>query len=111
MTLRYDYCFRPAWNFTKLLIILNRIKLAEGVVSEPILSSGDQVHKGGFATQPSQPFIAGKTCLLSAQIQSYTRSIGNPAGRQFRHAKKLGTWPHKTKSPVLESHSADNVSF
>jgi hypothetical protein len=85
--------------------------LAEGVVSEPILSSGDQGRKGGFATQTSEPFIAGKAGLLSAQIQSHTRNIGDTSWRQFGNAQKLGTWPNKTKSPVLESHSADNDSY
>jgi hypothetical protein len=35
--------------------------LAEGVVSEPFLPSGDQGHKGGFATLPEQHPIARGT--------------------------------------------------
>ena len=38
--------------------IIKCIRLAEGVVSEPFLPSGDQVHKGGFATLPKQHPIA-----------------------------------------------------
>jgi hypothetical protein len=42
--------FTFAGNLLLPLIPLIKIKLAEGVVSEPFLPPGDQGHKGGFAT-------------------------------------------------------------
>jgi hypothetical protein len=38
----------------KHIDFLNKINVAEEVVSEPFLPSGDQGHKGGFAPLPKQ---------------------------------------------------------
>lgn len=46
-------------KLTEPLILLSKIKMAEGVVSEPFLPSGDQGCKGGFATLPESP-ITGR---------------------------------------------------
>ena len=37
-----------------LALVFEDLKMAEGVVSEPFLPSGDQGHKGGFATIQKQ---------------------------------------------------------
>jgi hypothetical protein len=41
-----------------ILLKNNKLNMAEGVVSEPFLPSGDQGHKGGFAPLPKQHPIA-----------------------------------------------------
>jgi hypothetical protein len=76
--------------------------LAEGVVSEPFLPSGDQGHKGGFATLPKQqPITCRITNEIPAEIKSFFGYFGHKAGRELGDFQELGTWPDKTKQAVL----------
>jgi hypothetical protein len=52
--------------FTAHVLIIKIRKLAEGVVSEPLLPSGDQGRKGGFAPSTGQ-FIQSAHYLSFAQ--------------------------------------------
>jgi hypothetical protein len=42
-----------------ILLKINSLMMAEGVVSEPLLPSGDQGRKGGFATLQKWSIIGG----------------------------------------------------
>jgi hypothetical protein len=78
------------------------MKLAEGVVSEPLLPSGDQGRKGGFATLPKQPPIAlGITNEMPYENRLFYGNLGCKAGRELGDFKELGTRPDKTKQAVL----------
>jgi hypothetical protein len=56
--------------------------LAEGVISEPFLPSGDQGCKGGFATPPKQPTNTGRiTYEIPAEIKSFLGCFGRKTGR------------------------------
>jgi hypothetical protein len=51
--------------------------MAEGVVFEPFLPSGDQGRKGGFATLPKQkPITCRITNEIPAEIKPYKRNFG-----------------------------------
>jgi hypothetical protein len=88
-----------------------RIKLAEGVVSEPFLPSGDQDHKGGFATLPKQhPILCEITNKIQAGIRLFYNNVGCKTGGQSSNSQKLGIRLDTAKSPVLESHSFIDLS-
>jgi hypothetical protein len=79
-----------------------RTKLAEGVVSEPLLSSGDQGRKGGFATLQKQPPIAlGITNEIPYENRLYYGNLGCKAGRELGNAQKLGMLPNQTRQAIL----------
>jgi hypothetical protein len=79
-----------------------KIKLAEGVVSEPFLPSGDQGRKGGFATLPKQHPIACRIANeIPAEIKSVLGCFGRNTGRQLGNFQELGTRPDKTKQEIL----------
>jgi hypothetical protein len=58
--------------------------LAEGVVSEPFLPSGDQGRKGGFATLSKQhPITRGVTYEIPPKIKSFCGYYGRKTGREL----------------------------
>jgi hypothetical protein len=86
----------------KAIVNIVEIVLAEGVVSEPLLPSGDQDHKGGFATLQRQPPIAlGITNEIPYENRLYHGNLGCKAGRELGDFQELGTRPDKTKQAVL----------
>lgn len=84
--------------------------MAEGVVSEPLLPSGDQVRKGGFAPQLRRMSIARKTHRTPAEIQAIPRGIGVKTWRQFGNTQKLGARSDHASAPSLENSAIDTKS-
>jgi len=83
-------------------------RLAEGVVSEPFLPSGDQGHKGGFVPLPKQPPIAcGITKGIPYEDKAFPRSIGRKTWREHGHPQELATGSNQAKQTVLAGASLD----
>jgi hypothetical protein len=71
----------------KAIVNIVETILAEGVVSEPFLPSGDQGHKGGFAAltkqHPITRNIANKT---PHEIELFTSNFGRKTRREPGHS-------------------------
>jgi hypothetical protein len=82
------------------------MKPAEGVVSAPFLPSGDQGHKGGFATLPKQYSIARRIIdRIPRENKPYSGNLCGKTGRKLGHTQKLGARPGEAKPQVLEGYS------
>lgn len=80
--------------------------MAEGVVSEPLLPSGDQGRKGGFAPLPKQPPIACRiTNGIPHKDKPFPRSIGRKTWREHAHSQELATGSNQAKQTVLAGTS------
>ena len=82
LQLRHDGILSRAGNFVEFR---RKMKPAEGVVSAPFLPSGDQGHKGGFATLPKQYPIARR--IIDRTPRENKPYPGNLCGKTGR---KLG---------------------
>jgi hypothetical protein len=72
--------------------------MAEGVVSEPFLPSGDQGRKGGFA--PFMQVAVGETVVHWYDAKRSRKE----ARRQRENAQKLGTQPQQARQVSLASN-------
>jgi hypothetical protein len=77
--------------------------VAEGVVSEPFLPSGDQDHKGGFALLPIQHPINYRD--IPHKDKSFPRSIGCKTWREHGHSQELATRSNQAKQTILAETS------
>jgi hypothetical protein len=67
-------------------------QMAEGVVSEPLLPSGDQGRKGGFAPLPKQhPITCRITNEISHKDKPFPKSIGRKTWCEHGHSQELAT--------------------
>ena len=71
----------------------------KSVPFEPILLSGDNGHKGGFA--PSLDKAAGDARSPLFTQQNDQNWAGRPAWCELEHPQKLGTWPDQTCKTIL----------
>jgi hypothetical protein len=82
--------FPPFWN-RKTLIFRDSV-MAEGVVSEPFLPSGDQDRKVGFAPLSKQhPILCRITNKMQAEIRFFSATFGCKTEGELGNAQKLGT--------------------
>jgi hypothetical protein len=80
--------------------------VAEGVVSEPFLPSGDQGRKGGFATLPKQRPIPWRiTNGIPPEIKPYLSNFGRKIGREHEHSQELGNGSNQAKQTILAGTS------
>jgi hypothetical protein len=76
------------------------------VVSEPLLPSGDQGRKGGFATLPKQrPIARGITNEIPPEIKSFFGYFGRKTGRELGNTQKLGVLPNQAQQAILVKNS------
>jgi hypothetical protein len=72
------------------------------VVSEPLLPSGNQGRKGGFATLPKQPlFACGMPKEIPDESGLYTGQSSGKTGRELGNTQKLGVLPDQTWQAIL----------
>jgi len=83
-----------------IFLIVN-ISLAEGVVSEPFLPSGDHGHKVGFATLPKLSIVGRNADKIPSKDKPFQRNIGLKTWREHRNFEKLGTRLDTPKPPIL----------
>jgi DNA-binding XRE family transcriptional regulator len=75
-----------------ILLKTNSLMMAEGVVSEPFLPSGDQGRKVGFAPLSKQyPILCGITNKMQAEIRFFSANFGCKTEGELGNAQKLGT--------------------
>jgi hypothetical protein len=80
--------------------------LAEGVVSEPFLPSGDQGHKGGFAPLPKHhPFAWWITDKTPHKDKPFPNNLGCKTWREHRNFEELRTRLDAAKSSFLAKSS------
>jgi hypothetical protein len=60
MTLCYDFCFKPGQYFTNQLILLIKIKLAEGVGFEPTVALRLRLISSQVPLTTQPPFRASR---------------------------------------------------
>ena len=78
-------------------------RLAEGVVSEPLLPSGDQGRKGGFA--PLVGKFVQNAYRLSFTQQNVEEHPCCEARCEFGHAQKLGVWTDSSEPKIMAGYS------
>jgi hypothetical protein len=105
LTLTKSVGFMAATNINSRLytILIKTISMAEGVVSEPLLLSGDQGHKGGFA--PSTGKFVQSAYHLSFAQQNGEKHPCCKARCEFGHAQKLGVWTDSSEPKIMADHS------
>jgi hypothetical protein len=80
--------------------------MAEGVVTEPFLPSGDQGRKGGFATLPKQrPITCGITNEIPHENEPFPSGPGRKIWCELGNTQKLGVLPNQTQQPILVKNS------
>src|SRR5260221_9607771 len=80
--------------------------MAEGSVYAPILSSGAQGRKGGFATLCSQPPTTRPASHpIPVTIKPFSRGRGNAAWHQQRNLPELGAGANQADQAVLAGDS------
>jgi hypothetical protein len=82
--------------------------MAEGMVSEPFLPSGDQDHKGGFAPLPKpHPIACRITNKTPHKDKPFPSSLGRKNWSEHRNFEELGTRSHETQQGILETNPID----
>src|SRR5437773_2172944 len=87
-------------------------KMAEGVVSAPLLPSGDKGRKDGFAPFCDESLATFTTyCKTAHKGWTHPKNNGCATGCGFQNPPELGEWPdHTTKTVLAHSPSVSATS-